>query len=64
MSKKIYGFYNISNTDYNMFNKDLENRIEELQNIGLEIEIQYTTNILQRNIKNPIVYNALILGRK
>ena len=62
--KNIYAFFNISNNDYDMFNKDLENRITELQNKGQEIEVHYTTNVLQGNVKNPIVYNVLIIGRK
>lgn len=58
--KKIKGYFNISNTNYDMFNKDFENAINELQNDGQEVEVQYQTNAFSNE---QIAYSALILGR-
>ncbi|NRU52641.1 hypothetical protein [Clostridium beijerinckii] len=58
--KKIEGYFHISNTEFEKFNDDLKQSINNLQNDGQEVEVQYKTNTLDNG---QLVFSALILGR-
>lgn len=58
--KRIIGTFHLSNTNSNIFNTQLNQNIKTLQKDNQEVEVQYSTNI----INGQIVYSALILGRK
>ena len=55
----IDGFYTVSNTEHEAFVKDVSNNIAHLQGQGLEVEIQFCTDMLG----NKIVYSAILIGR-
>jgi hypothetical protein len=59
--KRIIGLFNLSSTDFNEFNRQIENNINILQGDNQEVEVQYSTNVFENG---QIVYSALILGRK
>lgn len=58
---KIENFIHINNTDINEFNKALGERLNELQNEGLEVEIQYKNNVFNNG---QVLYSVLLIGRK
>lgn len=60
---KIYGVFNMSNSDNDIFLNDVTKAINKLQNDGQVVEIQYSTNVSEC-IKGGIVHSALIIGRK
>lgn len=57
---KIKGWFHINNTDYSTFNKDLQKVINDLQDDGQEVEVQYKVNTFNNG---QMVYSALVLGR-
>lgn len=57
---KIIGAFNISNTEGDKFLIDLQKAINELQDSGQEVEVQYKVNSFPNG---QIAYSALILGR-
>lgn len=58
---KIYGVFNVSNTDADKFLTDVSDNIRKLQDDGQEVEVQYCTDFAGNA---TVVYSALILGRK
>ena len=42
--KQIKGYFHLSMTDFDEFNKNFKNYLNALQNDGQEVEIQYKTN--------------------
>lgn len=58
--KKILGMYNINNTDDKLFFENLQNAVNILQEGYQEVEIQYSTNMLD----DRVVLSALVIGRK
>jgi hypothetical protein len=61
--KKIIGHFHISTNDPEEFYKKFTENINILQNDNQEVEIQYNTQIIN-NLENPILYSALVIGRK
>lgn len=60
---KIKGIANISSSNAEQFYNSLKEYIDNYQNDGQEVEVQYSTNV-NECINGGIVYSALILGRK
>ena len=58
--KQIKGYFHLSMTDFDEFNKKFKNYVNALQNDGQEVEIQYKTN----TVDNKICYSCLMIGRK
>ena len=58
--KQIKGYFHLSTTDFDEFNKIFKNCLNELQNDGQEVEIQYKTN----TVNDKIYYSCFIIGRK
>ena len=58
---RIKGVYNISNTDAENFNRDLNNAILILQKDNQEVDVQYHVNSFPNG---QIVYSALVIGRE
>lgn len=54
-------FENISNTEYEKFNEDLNGSISNMQRQGMVVEVQYKVNTLGTK---QLCYSALIIGRK
>jgi chorismate mutase len=61
--RNIFGVFNISSNNAEEFYKQLSDIINKLQQNNQEVEIQYNTQIIN-NSENPILYSALLLGRK
>lgn len=57
----IIGFFNISNTNDKLFNRDLEDAVNKLQANGQKVEVQYKVNTFPNG---QLCYSALVLGRK
>lgn len=57
---KIYGVYNVSDTYNKTFVDNVSDRVNELQQDGQTVEVQYQTCIMN----SSVVYSALIIGRK
>ena len=58
--KQIKGYFHLSMTDFDEFNKKFKDCFNKLQNDGQEVEIQYKTNTLN----DKICYSCLMIGRK
>ena len=50
----------LANTDYEKFSRELANSIYDMQQEGLNVEVQYQPLIANAN---QVVYSALVLGR-
>lgn len=61
--KNIVEVFHISNLDSIKFQDELNNSIKQLQDDNQEIEIQYSTNYTDVS-EFPMIYSALIIGRK
>lgn len=57
---KIFGRCHIVDTNIDKFYENVSNRIDEFQNDGQEVEVQYKMT----SAGLTMVYSALILGRK
>lgn len=58
---KIIGNCHISTTNFEEFNKMLNDSIEKLQEDNMVVEIMYTTNIKPNG---QVLYSALLIGKK
>lgn len=58
---QILGMFNVSNTDNEKFDNDVQRHINTLQDDEQIVEIQYQVNSFPNG---QIVYSALILGRR
>ena len=59
--KQIFGFFNVGSDREDEFSDRVLKAIDDLQDDGQEVEVQYTTNVLPNG---RIHYSALITGRK
>lgn len=50
----------LANTDYEKFSRELANTIYDMQEEGLNVEVQYQPMV---NNANQIIYSAIVLGR-
>lgn len=58
---KIKSIYNLTNTDTELFHKEVIECIKKLQKNRQDVEIQYQTNTLPNG---QIAHNVLIIGRE
>ena len=56
----------VESMDPSMFQKELEEAIEDFQSQGLEVEVQYASpiNIGLSPVSYSILYSALVIGRQ
>ena len=59
--KQIDGFFHVSDSNFDRFNKNILDDIRKLQSNNQEVEVQYKTTT---NSLGEVVYSALLLGRK
>lgn len=57
--KSIKGYFHFSSTDFDKFNKRFKESLNRLQEDGLEVEVQYKTNVVGHNI----CYSCIMIGR-
>lgn len=63
--KQIAGRAVVSSNDSDVFRKQMDEWIIKLQSDGQEVEIQFSTDVIDNNINNKsICYSALVIGRK
>ena len=56
---KIKGIFNTNGFDFDNFMKQVIENVRNLQEDNQEVEIQYTTNVVNENV----FYSAMIIGR-
>lgn len=61
--KRIEQLRNVSSVDSHWFEKDLRKVIEEFQDRGLTVQVEYRINTREKgSVYNDIIYSALVIG--